>query len=99
MRLTNVQRETIKGVTKELFGSDAEVKLFGSRLDDAAKGGDIDLLVVSEALIKNKVQKALYMVARLQVKLGDQPIDVLVVDPETALTAVHRQALRAGETL
>lgn len=99
MRLSDIQRETIKGVTKELFGSDAQVKLFGSRLDDMARGGDIDLLVVSETLIKDKIQKALYMVARLQVKLGDQPIDVLVVDPETTLTAVHRQALVSGEAL
>lgn len=99
MRLSDTQRETIKDVTNALFGNSATVKLFGSRLDNTARGGDIDLLVTSDRLIENKVEKALYMVARLQIRLGDQPIDVIVVDPETQLTPVHRQALKTGEPL
>ncbi|MYL23757.1 nucleotidyltransferase domain-containing protein [Halomonas alkaliantarctica] len=99
MRLSDTQRETIKDVTKELFGDSAKVKLFGSRLDDEAKGGDIDLLVTSDKPVENKVEKALYMVARLQIRLGDQPFDVVVVDPEAQLTPVHRQALKTGESL
>jgi len=29
-------------------------------------------------------------------QLGDQPIDILVVDPETRLDAIHRHAVATG---
>lgn len=45
MRLTDQEIETIRTAAREVFGPDAVVRLFGSRLDDARQGGDIDLHV------------------------------------------------------
>jgi len=45
MRLSDDQVRCIVNATHELSGHDAQVRLFGSRLHDAVKGGDIDLLV------------------------------------------------------
>ena len=45
MRLSPSQIQAIVAATAELAGSDAQVRLFGSRLDDTLHGGDIDLLV------------------------------------------------------
>lgn len=45
MRLTDEEIEAIRTATREAFGADAVVRLFGSRLDDRARGGDIDLHV------------------------------------------------------
>ena len=46
-------RKFIRETASNLFpGSD--IYLFGSRLDDKAKGGDIDLLILSENKIDNK---------------------------------------------
>ena len=45
MRLSLQAQQIIKDTTKEVFGIDAVVKVFGARINDDARGGDIDLLV------------------------------------------------------
>ena len=45
MRLTSSEAQTIAGLARERFGSQTRVFLFGSRTDDAARGGDIDLYI------------------------------------------------------
>ncbi len=82
--------------TRELAGADARVRLFGSRLDDAARGGDIDLLVECPQPVDRRVWLAARITARLQRLLGDRRIDVLVVDPATTLQPVHRVAQAEG---
>ena len=99
MRLTENQQMAILEAVTEVFGTDAKVLLFGSRVDDTARGGDIDLLVHSGKPIRQRERKALQLVARLQIRLGDQPIDVLVLDPDTARQAIHEEALRTGVEL
>lgn len=49
MRLTSSQREAILDAVRRQ-DPEARVILFGSRADDRAKGGDIDLLVISERI-------------------------------------------------
>ncbi len=49
MRLNNEQIAVIVEAVADLGGSDAEVFLFGSRVDDEARGGDVDLLIETEA--------------------------------------------------
>lgn len=46
MRLTQDEQWLIKRIVAEIFGDDAELWLFGSRVDDAKRGGDVDLYVV-----------------------------------------------------
>ncbi len=99
MRLSSKAQQIIRDSTHEIFGSDATAIVFGSRVDDMASGGDIDLLVQSDKAIAQRQRKALQLVARLQIRLGDQPIDVLVLDPETTCQSVHDEALRTGVPL
>ena len=55
MRLTPAQIDTIKSTAQALLGEDVQVTLFGSRVDDSAKGGDVDLYV--EALQPDLMKK------------------------------------------
>ncbi len=98
MRLSDETRRIIRETTAEVFGEGAEVRLFGSRLDDAARGSDIDLLVVLEepATATDRARKSLRLVVRLQRRPSDQHNDVLVVDPEMERASVHETALATG---
>ncbi len=45
MRLNETERAAIIHNARKHFGADASVRLFGSRVDQSKKGGDIDLLI------------------------------------------------------
>jgi predicted nucleotidyltransferase len=96
MRLTPQAREIIRRATQEVFGDDARVRVFGSRIDDDLRGGDIDLLVELPCHQTDSRKKSLTLAARLQMRLGDQPIDILVLDPETVVRPIHRIAAATG---
>jgi len=73
---------------------DAAVYLFGSRADDTAKGGDIDLLVLSR---KINLMTKLAILAQLHQQLGEQKID-LAVYPDLS-RPFARLALKEGKLL
>ncbi|MBI2318649.1 MAG: nucleotidyltransferase domain-containing protein [Betaproteobacteria bacterium] len=96
MRLSPEIREVIKESVREVFGPSATVRLFGSRANDEARGGDIDLLVECSEPVQGRVKKALTLTAMLQMRLGDQRIDVVVRDPRTIPQPVHEIARKTG---
>ncbi len=70
MRLTAQQQATIKDGVRSLFSAPVEVFLFGSRVDDTAKGGDIDLLIVLPEPVENHALAVARVSARLSILLG-----------------------------
>lgn len=99
MRISSQAREAIVRTTAELAGAQARVLLFGSRLHDHLRGGDIDLLVQCPQPVARPVWLAAQINARLQRALGERKIDVLLVDPTTVLEPVHRVAQAEGVDL
>lgn len=99
MRLSNQQTNAINSIAHQVFGEDAIVWLFGSRLNDQAKGGDIDLLIQLNTPTPDKVRLALRYNALLQMQLGMQKFDILVIDPTTQQLPIHQQALTNGVQL
>ena len=53
MRLDNTTRAIIKREVASLIGAGSVVRLFGSRVHDNRRGGDLDLLVESFEPIEN----------------------------------------------
>ena len=87
MRLTPEQAAIIREAAAEAFGSDARVWLFGSRVDDAKRGGDIDLLVQTTQTQPDALASAsIAMLARLYRALGEQKIDVVLDAPAHGAT-------------
>ena len=79
MRLAPREQSAIREAIHEADG-EASIYLFGSRVDAAASGGDIDLLVLST---KIDLMTKLGILARLHQQLGERRID-LVVYPDTS---------------
>ena len=77
MRIRKEDITTIKKITKEYFGSSAKVYLFGSRVNDQKKGGDIDLYIETD-LKENVFEQKLKMLGKLHQALGEQKIDIVI---------------------
>lgn len=95
MRLTNTQIQIIKSETKLIFGKTAHVYLFGSRVDDDKKGGDIDLLILTDDNTLSQRDKINYLHVNLILALGDQKIDILINSPYTN-SSIIATALQTG---
>ena len=78
MRLSLEERRHILAAVHGL-DANAEVRLFGSRVRDDAKGGDIDLLIISEILNRKRLRS---LRLRLQDCLGERKIDLVVSSPK-----------------
>ena len=77
MRLTSAEVVAIKDAAAATFGSDAVVRLFGSRTRDDLRGGDIDLHVeVADTDAAEKVRSL--FVSQLHRTIGERSIDVLI---------------------
>ncbi|HEV8080311.1 MAG TPA: nucleotidyltransferase domain-containing protein [Chitinophagaceae bacterium] len=74
MRLSKKEISTIK---KNIlyFDSKAKIYLFGSRVNDNAKGGDIDVLVISEKIGFNEKAKIRTMIFS---EIEEQKLDLVV---------------------
>jgi predicted nucleotidyltransferase len=99
MRISPDQAQAIVAAARAVAGADAKVSLFGSRLDDGRRGGDIDVLVQLPMPAVRPAWLAAQITARLQRALGDRKVDVLIVAPGMELQPVHRAALRDGVVL
>ncbi|MBM3204170.1 nucleotidyltransferase domain-containing protein [Candidatus Woesearchaeota archaeon] len=89
MRLTASQQQTILATTRQLIGPEARVYLFGSRLDDQTKGGDIDLLVDAPMALSLRQRACLQLELETRLNL---PVDIVACSPETAPTPFQQIA-------
>lgn len=99
MRLNPQQIETLKHLTAEQFGSDAELRLFGSRIDDRARGGDVDLPVEVSVAVHQPALRAARLAARMSRALRGRRVDVLLAAPNLASLPIHRIAREQGRRL
>ena len=80
MRINELYQKTIKNTFNNVFGN-GKIFLFGSRVDDNKRGGDIDLYIIpdddqstSEELFEKKIK----FLSKLQLSLGEQKIDIII---------------------
>ncbi len=95
MRLTPEQAQIIRQSVRTHMGQQARIWLFGSRVDDSRRGGDVDLYVEPET--------APDLVARLRCKVEladalDLKVDLIVGEADRDLP-IYRIAKSSGVPL
>ena len=94
MRVKNNQIEFLKKVIGSLL-PDASVFLFGSRVFDNMRGGDIDLLVLGNRQLTGQEKRS--MKIAFYKKFGEQKIDIVSFirdDPSTFRDIAIRDAVK-----
>lgn len=99
VRLTAREIEIIRATVIRLFGDRACIRIFGSRAREDEKGGDIDILIETDRQLPGRLASACRLASELQMQLGDQKIDVIIIDPETRAQPIHQIARQTGVML
>ena len=76
IRLSSREIKTISDAIRS-FDNNASIFLFGSRTDATKKGGDIDLLIISDKIHYYERKK---IKLELLNKFGDRKIDLIIAD-------------------
>ncbi|WP_319559814.1 nucleotidyltransferase domain-containing protein [Marispirochaeta sp.] len=96
MRITVREQEAIRETAFEIFGDTSKVILFGSRADDAKKGGDIDLMIETEETSSNALSKKIPFLVKLKQKIGDRKIDVVIRAADSGAQPIYKIARSEG---
>jgi predicted nucleotidyltransferase len=105
MRLSDFEKQAIAAAARSELPQGARVSLFGSRLDDARRGGDLDLLVElpagcsADAAVRLRSRLA----ARLHRDIDERRIDMVLCtlgepDPRAIVAVARRDALELART-
>ena len=74
MRISDYEQQAIiNSIVK--FDNNAEIYVFGSRLDESAKGGDIDILIKSDSININVI---FLIEEELFTRIEEQKVDFVV---------------------
>jgi len=96
MRLSTKQRQIIREAGLRHFG--VLPLLFGSRADDSARGGDIDLFFDLPQMPADALKREQQLWIELQQRLGEQKIDIVVAEVGTN-RSIDRAARQQGVAL
>lgn len=99
MRLTDCQIEAIRQLARQVAGEQSRVRIFGSRLDDAAQGGDVDLLLELPEPVSNPALMAAQLSALVSRAMHGRKVDVLLSAPNLMRLPIHEIAFKEGQLL
>jgi predicted nucleotidyltransferase len=98
MRLQAHEIAAIRAAVRDVFGATATVRLFGSRVRDDLRGGDIDLFlevdrdqvtIANEQRLRDRIAQA----------VEDLRVDIVLHGHDAPLTPLGRIAVRDGVLL
>ena len=75
------------------------MRVFGSRLDDTAKGGDLDLMLELPEPVENPALMAARLSALVSRLMFGRKVDVLLSAPNLKRLPIHELAFKEGQLL
>lgn len=90
MRLSNRQTQIIRQQVQHLAGDQVRVRVFGSRLNDSARGGDLDLMLELSEPVANPA----LLIAQVSRALMGRKVDVLLSAPNLMRLPIHDVAFQ-----
>lgn len=99
MRLTEHQIQAIRQLVHKVAGEQARVRVFGSRLDDHARGGDVDLMLEIDEPVGNPALVAAQLSALISRTMHGRKVDVLLIAPNLKRMPIHDIAFKEGVLL
>ena len=73
--------------------------MFGSRVHDGQKGGDIDLMVKVQQVVQEPALMAARLASRVSRSMHGRKVDVLLKAPNLLEQPIHRIATQEGVRL
>jgi len=96
MRITPEQILAIRNGVSQLAGGAARVWLFGSRVRDDARGGDVDLMLELDEAVAEPAQLSARLAAQVSRAMYGRKVDVLSKPPNLKFLPIHAIALAEG---
>jgi len=94
MRLSTFEKDQFIKLSRLHFGQAVHCYLFGSRVDDRKKGGDIDLYVEADTAIG--MQQKLDFLVDVERNITSRKIDLLVKTPMSKQRDIFSTAKKTG---
>jgi len=99
MRLNPAQIEMIRNTAQLVFRDIVRITLFGSRVDDHAKGGDVDLMVEVVGIVDEPALMGARVASRVSRSMNGRKVDVILKAPNLKNQPIHEIATRTGVIL
>ena len=99
MRISTTQQKKICNIIYQLLSDDVDIRVFGSRLDDNAKGGDLDLFIQTPHIVEHPAAISAKIAAQVYRVMHGRKVDVLLQAPNLKITPIHHIARQKGESI
>jgi hypothetical protein len=98
MRLEPHEIAAIRDAARAVFGAKAAVRVFGSRVHDHVRGGDLDLFLEVEPGQATTAYEVAFR-DRIEGPLDQLRVDIVFYERGEPLSPIHEIALRDGVAL
>jgi predicted nucleotidyltransferase len=100
MRITPEQHKKSLVTLEDTFGKNTKIWLFGSRVHDDKRGGDVDIYAEAEKIPGHgKTLSEIETGMALEAIFDDGSVDLIVTYPGDQLKAIHKIAKKTGQRL
>ncbi len=96
MRISQKEISIIKNAILDYI-PDAKIFLFGSRVDDSKKGGDIDIFVETES--DTTLKEQIKILSKIEILGVSRKVDLIVKTPKSKEQPIFQTAKKEGIVL